>query len=169
MSLLFFVSDPGDGPRHLAFNPNGQWAYLACELSSSIIAYKIDDTGHFVRIQKLPTLPSPYIENNYPAEIIVHPNGNFVYLTNRGNDSISVFGINPDDGTLTPTSVHSVYGAWPRGMVLEPTNNIIFTMNQNSGTITAHSVDPENGKLTFLGVSASGLAAPVCGYILPLQ
>jgi len=169
LDVPFVSSDPGDGPRHLVFHQNGEWAYLSCELSSSVIAFKLDATGHLKRFQKLLTVPPPYNDNNYPAEPIIHPNGNFLFVSNRGNDSISVFKINETDGTLTPTSIYPVNGAYPRGMVLDTTNNIIFTMNQNSGTITSHSVNPTNGELTFLGVSASGLATPVCGYLLPLK
>jgi len=169
LDVPYVSSDPGDGPRHLVFHQNGEWAYLSCELSSSVIAFKLDPTGQLKRFQKLLTVPKPYDANNYPAEPIVHPNGLFLFVSNRGNDSISVFHINQTDGTLTPTSIHPVNGAYPRGMVLDTTNNIIFTMNQNSGTITSLSVNPANGELTFLGISASGLATPVCGYLLPLK
>jgi len=168
LAIPFVSSDPGDGPRHLTFHQNNNWAYLTCELSSAVIVYKVDG-GNLKRIQKLLTVPAAYSKNNYPAEPIVHPNGNFLFVSNRGNDSISVFSISQVDGTLTPVSVHPVNGAYPRGMVLDPTTNIIFAMNQNSGTITAHSVNPTTGHLTFLSVSASGLMTPVCGLILPLK
>jgi len=168
LDVPYISSDPGDGPRHLTFHQNNNWAYLACELSSSVIVFKIDG-GNLKRIQKLPTLPAPYTNNNFPAEPIVHPNGNFLFVSNRGNDSISVFSISQVDGTLTPVSVHSVNGAYPRGMVLDPSTNIIFTMNQNSGSITTHKVNPNTGHLTFISEAASGLVTPVCGLILPLK
>jgi 6-phosphogluconolactonase len=159
----FVVSDPGDGPRHLAFHPNNLYAYLACELSSAVMVFKLQPNGNLSRIQKLFTLPPESRANNYPAEILVHPSGNFVYVSNRGNDSISFFQINTADGTLTLMDIYSVRGAFPRGMILEPVTNIMFTMNQNSGTVTSHRVDPATGVLTYLGVSASGLSGPVCG------
>jgi len=168
LDIPFFASDPGDGPRHLTFHQNNNWAYLTCELSSSVIVFKVDG-GILKRIQKLLTVPAAYTSNNYPAEPIVHPNGNFLFVSNRGNDSISVFSISNVDGTLTPVSVYPVNGAYPRGMVLDPSTNIIFAMNQNSGSITALSVNPTTGHLTFLSVAASQLVTPVCGLILTLN
>jgi len=164
--IPFVSSDAGDGPRHLAFHPNGIYAYLACELYSGVIVFKILPTGELTRIQKILTLPPDSITNNYPAEILVYPGGNFVYVTNRGNDSISAFRVNDNDGTLTLMTIHSVNGSYPRGMVLDTNTNILFTMNQNSNTITAHSVNPSTGALTFLGVPVTNLVTPVCGQIL---
>jgi 6-phosphogluconolactonase len=168
LDVPFVTSDPGDGPRHLAFHPNGIYAYLACELSSAVITFQIQANGELKRLQKIPTLPTVQ-SNNFPAEILVYPNGNFVYVSNRGNDSISIFSVNQTDGTLRLMDVHSVYGVYPRGMVLDTATNIIFTTNQGSGTITAHSVDPATGALSYLGISATGLTTPVCGYILHIN
>jgi len=164
----FVSSDPGDGPRHLAFHPNGKYAYLACELGSVVIAFKTNNAnGELIRFQRVPTLVPPQAAN-YPAEIIIYPNGKFAYVSNRGNNSISIFKISEIDGTLTLMDVHSVMGAYPRGMVLDSSANIIYTMNQNSGTITIHSLNPQTGLLHYQGIGASGLPTPVCGYLLPI-
>jgi len=168
LAVPFVSSEPGDGPRHLTFSPNGNFAYLACELSSVVIVYRVDQTtGELKQIQRVKTLQPPYDVNNFPAEVIVAPSGNFVYVSNRGNNSISIF--NSTAGTIDLIGVHLVNGAYPRGMVFDADANIIYTMNQNSGTITSHEVHPDTGLLTFLGVSATGLNTPVCGYILKLK
>jgi len=166
LAVPYAYSAAGDGPRHLAFHPNGLYAYLSCELSSAVIVYRIDVSGELKQIQKILTVPDRFILDNYPAEILVYPGGNFVYVTNRGNDSISIFKVNTTEGTLTLLNIHPVGGSYPRGMVLDSATNILFLMNQNSNTVTAHSVNTVTGELTYLGVAISNLETPVCGQIV---
>jgi len=158
----------GDGPRHIAFHPTSRWAYLVCELSSTIITFSYNPlTGILTTIQRLPTLPVAQ-NGNAPAEVLVLPNGNFVYLTNRGNDSVSIFSVNPTTGMLTAVDVHPGGGKNPRGMILDPLGRMLYLMNQDSGTVTAHSVDYGTGLLTSRGVVVSNLVTPVTAVIVDL-
>jgi len=164
-SVPYIVSNPGDGPRHIAFHPSYKYAYLTCELSSMVIAFKYNSsTGLLTTLQRLPTLPTPEA-NNFPAEVLVLPNGRFVYVSNRGNNSITVFQINQENGMLSPIQLQPAEGAYPRGMILDEKLRNLYLMNQNSGTLTAHSVDYDSGILKSLGVIAANLNTPVTATI----
>jgi len=151
----------------MAFHPSGRYAYLTCELSSVIISFRYSGDGSLVYFQRQYTLPAHQVEN-FPAEVLVHPSGRFVYLSNRGNDSISIFSVDQNSGSIKLLDVHPVGGAYPRGMILDDKLGVIYTMNQNSGTVTAHTVDNVTGLLKFKGIVASNLITPVSGLILQL-
>jgi len=159
---------PGDGPRHIAFHPTSRWAYLACELSSTIITFSYSpQTGNLTPIQRLPALLVPQT-GNAPAEVLVLPNGRYVYLSNRGNDSVSIFSVDQETGMLTAVDNHAGGGSTPRGMILDPLGKVLYLMNQGSGTVTAHSVDYETGLLSSRGVVASNVVTPVTAVIVDL-
>jgi len=160
-TVPFFRSNPGDGPRHLAFHPSYRFAYLICELSSMVITFRYDSiTGLLTAIQRIPTLPTPVLAN-WPGEILVIPNGRFLYLTNRGNnsDTIGVYVIDQQTGLLEHIQNQPVGGLFPRGLVFDQR---VGLLNQNSGTVTIHEVNAETGLLTLRGVVASGLVSPAC-------
>jgi len=159
---------PGDGPRHMAIHPTSRWAYLACELSSTIITFSYSPvTGRLTAIQRLPATLVPQA-GNAPAEVIVLPNGRYVYLSNRGNDSVAIFSVDQATGMLTAVENHPGGGVMPRGMILDPLDRVLYLMNQGSGTVTAHSVDYETGLSKSRGVVASNLVTPVTAVIVDL-
>lgn len=147
-------SRPGAGPRHIAFHPDGKYAYVSNELDSTISAYEwYPDSGRLSEIHHLTTLPADHntTEPTYPAEVLVHPNGDFVYLSNRGgSDSIAIYKVDKATGRLTIVGHEPTRGEFPRGMALSPKGDILIAANQNTNDLTIFRIDNATGKLTFL-------------------
>jgi 6-phosphogluconolactonase len=148
----FAATRPGAGPRHLAFHPGKPWAYVCDELDSTVTAYAWDsERGEFKALQVIPTLPETFMGRNSPAEIQVAPSGRFVYVSNRGHDSIVTFGIDPVAGTLAPLGWESTRGHTPRFFTLDPTGGLLYAANLQSHDIVAFRIDPVTGKPTPTG------------------
>ena len=140
----------GSGPRHMAFHPDGKHAYVLDELASSITVFDYDPVrGAFIWEQTLSTLPDNFTGTNTTAEIRVHPTGQFVYNTNRGHNTVTMFEIDPDTGELDVIGWESTRGEWPRGMNIDPSGTFLYAANQNTDTIAVFRVQPANGKLKF--------------------
>ena len=154
---------PGSGPRHLAFHPKGGFAYVCDEMTSAVTVLAHDaKKGTLMAIQTLGTLPDGYADakKNSTAEIFCHPNGRFVYVSNRGHDSIAVFAIG-EDGKLTSVQHAPSNVKVPRGFGLSPDGGWLVAAGQNDNTLASHKVDPTTGKLTPAAM-VSGVGAPVC-------
>jgi 6-phosphogluconolactonase (cycloisomerase 2 family) len=148
----FAATRPGAGPRHLAFHPSRPWAYVCDELDSTVTAYAWNSgRGELKAFQVIPTLPVSYIGKNSPAEIQVAPSGNFVYVSNRGHDSIVTFRIDPADGMLAPLAWEPTQGRTPRFFTLDLTGGLLYAANLESDNIVAFRVDQATGKLTPTG------------------
>jgi 6-phosphogluconolactonase len=159
---------PGSGPRHMAFHPSGRYAYVANELGDSVIVCRYDPaTGKVTPGGPQPTVPtgSPANGRNYPAEVVVSANGAFVYVSNRGHDSVARFAVEGGGATLRLLDAVPTGGAYPRHIALDPAGALLFAANQNSGTVTAFHVDPATGALTSAGV---GFATPTPVCVLPV-
>jgi 6-phosphogluconolactonase len=142
---------PGGGPRHLAFHPKGGFAYVNNEMTSAVTAFAHDAAkGTLQPLQTLSTLPEGYADaaKNSTAEIFCHPNGKFVYVSNRGHDSIAVYAIGTD-GKLTTVEIADAHVKVPRGFALSPDGKWLIAGGQNSDNLALHKVDPATGKLTF--------------------
>ncbi len=165
----FAQVERGAGPRHLAFHPSARFVYAVNELNSTVtvFGYGASD-GTLKEIQRISTLPKDYTGENYPAEIQVHPNGKFLYVSNRGHDSITVFGIDRDSGKLTPVQQVSTKGRWPRHLALDPSGVFLFVANQNSGNVVVFHIDAATGQLRPAGQSFE-LHGPVCVRFVPVQ
>jgi 6-phosphogluconolactonase (cycloisomerase 2 family) len=152
----------GAGPRHLAFHPARPWAYVCDELVSTVTAYAWNsERGALTAFQVIPTLPVAYMGNNSPAEIEVARSGNFVYVSNRGHDSIVTFSVDPATGMLAPVAWEPTQGHTPRFFTLDPTGDMLYAANLDSHTIVAFRVERQTGKLTPTGqVVQSG--SPSC-------
>jgi 6-phosphogluconolactonase len=146
----------GAGPRHLAFHPSGQYAYVADELDSTITICSYEN-GVITPQAALPTAP-PGGPRNYPGEVIVSADGTFVYVTNRGHNSVAIF--KTAGSGLEPIGTPSCGGDWPRHCALDPTGNLLFVANQNSNNITTFAVDRITGGLTQ--TSSFSTPTPVC-------
>ncbi|MBS0662922.1 MAG: lactonase family protein [Verrucomicrobia bacterium] len=158
---------PGSGPRHFAFGRDGRHAYALTEMGSTITAYDYQpDTGALTPRQTLSTLPADFRGASTGAEIRVHPNGRFVYTSNRGHDSIAVFAIAPGTGALTPVEITPCGGRNPRNFALSPDGRWMICANQNSNTLTVLRVDPATGRLTPTG-HAVEVPMPVCVLFAP--
>jgi 6-phosphogluconolactonase len=142
----------GAGPRHLAFHPTRPWAYVCDELDSTVTAYAWNsERGELTAFQVIPTLPVAYMGDNSPAEIEVARSGNFVYVSNRGHDSIVTFSVDPATGMLAPVAWEPTQGRTPRFFTLDPTGGLLYAANLESHTIVAFRVYQQTGKLTPTG------------------
>jgi 6-phosphogluconolactonase len=149
------------GPRHFAFHPNKRVLYSINELASTVSAFEWNgDRGTLTEFQTLSSLPSGFSGNNSTAEIVVHPNGRFVYGSNRGHDSIAVFSAD-NKGTLTLVDHTSTQGQVPRNFALDPTGKYLFAANQRTDNIVVFRVDQKTGKLTPTGTTVE-VGSPVC-------
>jgi 6-phosphogluconolactonase len=152
---------PGSGPRHLAFSPNGRFAYVLSEVKSTVTAFAYDSrNGSFSTLQTLSTLPEDFTAHNDTAEIVVHPSGKFLYASNRGEDSIALFTIDPVRGTLTLSGDFPTQGKTPRNFALDPTGNFLLAANQESNDTAVFRIDGSTGALTATGQIAQ-VPAPV--------
>jgi 6-phosphogluconolactonase len=157
----------GSGPRHLSFHPNSRFAYLINELSSTLTAFAYDaDRGSLREVETISTLPQGFSGDNTSAEIEVHPEGKFVYGSNRGHDSIAVFSIKGNKSILEPVEYVSTRGKTPRQFAIDPTGNFLFAANQNSGEVVVFRIDRATGKLTAADVVLK-VPNPVCVVFVP--
>jgi len=140
----------GSGPRHMAFHPDRKHAYVLNELVSSISVFNYDPArGAFIWVQTIPTLPEGFTGSNTTAEIRIHPDGRFLYNTNRGHNSVTMYEIDPDTGKLDVIGWESTRGEWPRGMNIDPSGTFLYAANQNTDSIAVFRIQPSNGKLKF--------------------
>lgn len=158
---------PGAGPRHLAFSPDGAHAYVVNELDNTVTACAWDDEkGGLTTIHTVGTLPDGWTGRNTTAEIEVHPNGRFVYASNRGHDSIAVFRRDPADGKLVRIQTAPCGGRIPRHFTIAPGGKWLLCAHQDSNTIRALPLDPETGLLGDPG-RATAFPNPICILFLP--
>ncbi len=153
---------PGTGPRHLTFAPNGEHAFLIGELGNTISAYTYDAASGTLALHDThPTLPADFRGQNTAAAIRVHPNGHFIYGSNRGHDSIAVLAFDAKSGRLTPVEIVPSGGKGPRDFALSPDGAWLVAAHQESNSLTAFRVDPDTGRLSRVDTSTQ-LSAPVC-------
>jgi 6-phosphogluconolactonase len=148
----FVATKPGAGPRHLAFHPNGRWVYVSDEMGCTVAAYAYDAAAGALReIQTESTLLKDFAGPNTDAEVAVHPSGKFVFCSNRGDDSIAVFGCDPDTGRLTFVERDSTGGQTPRQFEIDPTGAWLLAGNQLSNTVAVFRIDRATGHLQPVG------------------
>lgn len=156
-----YQEEPGFGPRHLAFHPNGQYAYILGELSSELDVVKYDSTtDRFTRIQKVKTIPANWTAHNGAGAIRISRDGKFIYTSNRGENTIAVFTVNPD---FTVDHIQSISseGDFPRDFNFSHDEKYLLAANQNSENLTLYQRSPETGKLTLLQKNVS-CPEPIC-------
>jgi 6-phosphogluconolactonase len=159
--------EPGAGPRHFAFHPDGRHAYVINELTSTVTAFSYDpDKGVLKEVQTISTLPEGFKGDTSTAEVQVHPSGKFLYGSNRGHDSISVFTIDPATGKLTLAG-HQTGIKTPRNFGIDPTGTYLLAAAQGGNTLTVYRIDPKTGLLKQVGEPAE-VPAPVCVKFVPV-
>jgi 6-phosphogluconolactonase len=142
---------PGDGPRHFAFHPNGRWLYSLQEEGSTVMLFDYDaGSGRLTAKQTISSLPKVFSGTNFTSEVMVSPDGKFVYAANRLHDSIAFFAIG-EEGTLTFIGEEWTRGDYPRNFNIDPTGNFLYSCNQRSDAITTFRINRETGSLTFTG------------------
>ena len=158
----FASTYPEAGPRHFAFHPNQAIAYVINEMGNSVTVFGYDATqGTLDERQTLSTLPEGFEGTSHCADIHISLSGSFLYGSNRGHDSIALFAVDHDDGTLTPIGHQSTMGKTPRNFGLAPNGDYMLAANQDSNSIVAFRVDQESGQLSPTG-HVTQVPAPVC-------
>lgn len=134
------------GPRHLRFHPRKPVAYTSDELGSSISAFSLEPrTGRLTRFQTLSTLPAEFQGRNTTAEVKVHPTGHFVYVSNRGHDSIAGFRIQ-DSGAVEAIG-QAPTEKTPRSFDIDPSGRYLYSAGQGTTRLAAYRIDPKTGTL----------------------
>jgi 6-phosphogluconolactonase len=158
---------PGSGPRHMVFRPDGRFAYVGNEMTSTITVFAYDaNAGVLKEVQTVSTLPEHFGRENSVAEIDVHPSGKWVYVSNRGHNSVVLFASDPNKGTLTWVEEQGTGGSKPRHFGIDPSATYLAIGNQDSDTVLMCRIDAGNGRLKPSGVFAS-VPSPVCIKFLP--
>jgi 6-phosphogluconolactonase len=154
------VMAPGTGPRHIAFHPDRPVAYVLCELANRLVTFDIDDAGRLHERHTVSTLPDGNSGDSIAAEVVVHPDGHRVYVSNRGHDSIATFAIDgPDD---PPTLLEHVPsgGRTPRHFAIHPSRRSLLVANQDSDSLVSFALDDD--AIPRRGDVVATLSQPVC-------
>lgn len=158
----YYSAIPGSGPRNLTFHPNRRWAYSVNELASTMDCMDWDSVkGTLTRFQYLSTVEAGAKQPTYVATVAVHPNGRFLYTSNRGDDSITVFAIDQQNGRASLIQRISTEGSYPRHFALDPTGGWLVAANQKSANIVVLKCDSHTGRLSATGRQCA-LDSPVC-------
>jgi 6-phosphogluconolactonase len=158
----FAKLDPGAGPRHFVLRPDGKFAYAIAEMGHTVTVFSNDPaSGKLQPLQTITTLPKDFTGRNDDAEIQVHPSGNFLYASNRGDDSIAIYAIDKNKGTLTQVAITHTGGKEPRSFEIDPSGTLLFAANQKSDNIVVFRIDAKTGRLMPTGQILE-VASPVC-------
>jgi 6-phosphogluconolactonase len=174
---LVEVKPPGAGPRHFVFSSNGKFGYLISEMSGILTTYTWDaDGGRLTEIQAINTMPADFNDDKnaqalnsfHSAEIQLHPSGKYLYESNRGPDTISIFAVHPVKGTLAPIQQVSTRGLMPRHLAIDPTGSYLFAANQASDDVVIFRVEDGTGRITPTR-KVLRVDTPVCVRFVPLD
>ena len=146
-----FVSiSAGSGPRRLALSPDEKFLYVNHETDSKVSVFAVD-RGTPREIQQISTLLPDFTGRNSTAEIQMDKAGRFLYVSNRGANSIAVYAVDPGEGKLTLREFVPSLGQSPRNITIDPTGRYFLAANQFSNNVVIFSVDPQTGHLTATG------------------
>ena len=158
----FATIAPGSGPRHIAFHPNGKFAYVISEMLCTMTAFEWNSArGALKEIQSLSTLPGAVEKGFSTAEVYVHPSGKFVYGSNRGHDSIVVYACDAKTGKLTLVEHQNTQGRTPRHFAIDPSGKFLLAENQSTDNVAVFRIDQSTGKLTLTEEKLE-VGSPVC-------
>ena len=157
---------PGAGPRHLAFHPDGRRLYAINELDNTVGVYDFDPaTGRLAERQVISTLPPDFEGKTYTADLEFTPDGRFLYGTNRGHDSIVVYGV-AADGRLSLVEIVPSRGKGPQNLAITPDGGLLVCANMPGNSVTVFRIERQTGRLTAVGTPTE-VASPSCIAILP--
>jgi 6-phosphogluconolactonase len=146
---------PGSGPRHISFTPGGGFAFVTLELTSQVaVLGRTTVSGELRLLSVLPSQGAEHQGTNTPAEVLVSQDGRFVYVSNRGEDTIAVYAFDPVAGSLAEVQRVPTGGRTPRGCALTPNGRHLLAANQDSSSITVFSRDEQGGLLGMIGTYA---------------
>lgn len=161
-------TEAGAGPRHFTFSKDGKYLYVAEELSSSVSLYELDLKQEQTRfIQRLPTLPADYDGQNSVADIHLSPDGKFLYVSNRGHESLAIYQVKAEGGRMTFIGHQSALGKTPRNFLIDPKGTFLLVANENTDEIIFFDRDMETGLLKDTGIRVS-VPSPVSLQFLQL-
>jgi 6-phosphogluconolactonase len=167
---------PGGGPRHFTFDPAGKFGYQLSEMSGTVDVYAWDSVrGTLTAVQRAQTVPHDFIGGNHSAEIEIHPNGKFLYESNRRTkseterapDTIGVFSIDPQTGMLAPVEQSLTGGVMPRNFKIDPTGAYLLAANELSNNVVVFKIDSTTGRLSKTGREIK-VDTPVCLQFVPV-
>jgi 6-phosphogluconolactonase len=152
----------GSGPRHFAFHPTLAYGYVIHELNATVTAFSYDEEkGELAEIQVISTLPDSYKGENGCADIHISPDGQFLYGSNRGHDSIVVYAVDQTTGKLTVVEYVSTQGGHPRNFAVSPDGRFLLVANRDGNNIVTFTRNEHTGKLLPTG-SELHISKPVC-------
>jgi 6-phosphogluconolactonase len=158
----FAQCEPGSGPRHFTFHPDGKHAYVIEELSCTVMVFDYDAaSGALKSLQKISTLPKDFKGTSTCAEVQVHPSGRFLYGSNRGHDSIAVFAVDAKTGELRSLGYTPTQGKNPRNFAIDPSGTFLLAANQDGNSIVSFRINQATGELTPTG-QVCQVSMPVC-------
>jgi len=140
---------PGSGPRHLAFLPKKNILYVVSELANTVTAISLNKNGSYTSIETVSAIPGDNKKPNTCADIHISKNGRFLYVSNRGLNTIAIFAIDQESGKLKIIAQESTRGENPRNFTLSPDENYLLVANQTTQNIVAFKRDKNTGKLTY--------------------
>ncbi|GAA3402924.1 lactonase family protein [Paenibacillus hodogayensis] len=153
---------PGAGPRHLAFHPSGRFVYVINELDSTVASFRYEaEEGILQPLEVVSTLPEGFAGESACAEVQVSPDGNYLYGSNRGHDSIVVYAIDAGTGKLRTVEHVSTRGGHPRHFSLSLEGDFLLAANRDSDNVVVFKVDKATGRLEYTGVTVEA-SKPVC-------
>lgn len=162
----FAKTPAGGGPRHLTFHPNGKHVYVINELANSVTLFDYDkETGSLAEKQTISTLPKDFTGKSYCADLKITPDGQILYGTNRGHDSIAAYRI-ADDGKLTLLTIEPSLGKGPQNLAITPDGKLLLCANMAGNNVAVFSIDPKTGGLKSAGTPIS-MPSPSCIRLLP--
>lgn len=163
---LFTLMGQGAGPRHLAFDSKGQFAYSINELANTVTVLRFNsESGTLTIIQTVSTLPDDFRRESFAADIQVHPGGRFLFGSNRGHDSIAVFRIEESTGRLHFQGCTPSGGKFPRSLAVDSSGRFLIVANQKSDRLSLFRVDSSTGNLEPMA-EPSTIPQPVCVRVL---
>ena len=162
----FVKTPPGAGPRHLTFHPNGKHVYVINELKSSVTLFDyVTESGTLTERQTISTLPGDFAGTSHCADLKITPNGQFLYGTNRGHDSIAAYRIG-DEGRLTLIGIEPSLGKGPQNLVIAANGTLLLCANMPGNNVTVFRIDAQTGGLKSVGEPVS-IFSPSCIRLLP--
>ena len=158
----FAAAPPGAGPRHSAFSADGRHLYVANEMGNSVSLFAREPGGAALQLrQTVSTLPPGFRGEDTAGEIRLGAGGRFLYVSNRGHDSLAVFARRPETGLLERLEIVPCGGGHPRNFALTADGRWLLCANRDSGNVVVFSVDPATGRLLPAGGRAL-VPEPVC-------
>ena len=160
--VAYLDVNPGAGPRHLIFHPHSDYVYVANELDSTVSVLAFDsEAGSLSMLQTISTLPDGFTGgDNWCSDIHVSADGRFLYVANRGHDSLVIYSIDDANGELTFIAHQATKGNTPRNFAIDPTGQFLLVANQDSDNIVIFRINQQTGLLDEVAVSAC--PTPVC-------